>query len=958
MNIKDLTTESIAALIVKKVGETFDVNDEISSPIKFDKDLEIKDNTGGESLAVEAKAGTSVDIKVIWPSTKGYEKNEGFLNHFKLDDFFNDAAAHDQLLFGFLIGGEAEASANANFKYSFLEAGASLKAGVDASYGMIKAYHRDTKVGEVLEDFLRHTRLPANIIDVPAVGHVTIMEYGGYLSIGATLGIGYELVGTPSLKLHSLELSEKFKLNLLGRLGLTAGIAGSFRIEARKSKEKEGWINLVVKKADEKKFGIAADVSIGFDHQLKGLPEKKEELLEALLGLKAANWINLFKKIKRYTDDQELKKYLDNLSKYYIEKLTDVIFDQLPTDVSKKATDFIGSVLESYQQLDDYAIEIFDRFYKPGEDAILQKVANVLKPLKSLNSLEELKGKLLSEELVDIIHILTDGKPLDWLLGQIEINGEKLDSLEEIKKRACNALELIQNEAHKKLQDVIKKAKELFPIEDLLKELKEKLDTDYLKSEANKKINGLVERLIGDTINSLSNSKLGQAVEELHDALEGVDNFLDNIYEKLGASLNQALLFQLHAAYNRTNLDNALIDVDINLGNSTGKDLLKEAGLGRFGKILSNYDPETVHINYGKLTHEIHRESTLSINVVGWHRQFNYNKLTHLIAKSEQRIETSGRGQVTINTDLILKASHFKEKNGEKVFSNMLMKFIGNSVGVENLDEETKEYLINVITRMTATYELVIDDPNTTAEELSQYLSFAKDFGFEKYNIDLLSFFRTTLPSDDEGNYGETSFKYELCFSEKGLRAIFTKKLDEKFLSRFIREVMWASLLSRGERYADIGWCYTSSEAYTFWKTEGGYNFQKKAPKRSFPIPKPRNGKLIRFYKEQVQLDHYQVRTLDNLYYIEENLIKWYMELNKLIFQKNISPGNFKKNLDKFNSAMSKYDDSEDLNKNTFFSLLDAIIKESGKKSIRNSSLIVTSKLSDQEKEYTKCLLA
>jgi hypothetical protein len=44
-------------------------------------------------------------------------------------------------------------------------------------------------------------RLPANVSAPLAADEVIVFEYGGYLQFNASLGVGYELSGAPSLRL-------------------------------------------------------------------------------------------------------------------------------------------------------------------------------------------------------------------------------------------------------------------------------------------------------------------------------------------------------------------------------------------------------------------------------------------------------------------------------------------------------------------------------------------------------------------------------------------------------------------------------------------------------------------------------------------------------------------------------------------------------------------------------------
>src|SRR5688572_7809236 len=87
------------------------------------------------------------------------------------------------------------ASARAKFKYSLLSANVSLEAGADAQYALIRSYPAATTVELALRNFFHELRLPANVAGPLDEDEVIVLEYGGYLKLGASVGFGYEMGG-------------------------------------------------------------------------------------------------------------------------------------------------------------------------------------------------------------------------------------------------------------------------------------------------------------------------------------------------------------------------------------------------------------------------------------------------------------------------------------------------------------------------------------------------------------------------------------------------------------------------------------------------------------------------------------------------------------------------------------------------------------------------------------------
>ncbi len=110
----------------------------------------------------------------------------------------------DRLLLVLTVGANADVNLSTRFQYSILTATASLEAGADASYALIRSYPSTTPAVNLLTDFFKALRLPANVTTPLAQDEVIVFEYGGYLNFNAGLGMGYRINGAPSFEIGQL----------------------------------------------------------------------------------------------------------------------------------------------------------------------------------------------------------------------------------------------------------------------------------------------------------------------------------------------------------------------------------------------------------------------------------------------------------------------------------------------------------------------------------------------------------------------------------------------------------------------------------------------------------------------------------------------------------------------------------------------------------------------------------
>jgi hypothetical protein len=922
--------------------------------------------TGGQSFALGApdsvklgiKAATSVRLVPLWAASA--PERLRLLEAYGLGSYFSPAENHaDRLLVLFTVGASADGSVSGTFKYNVLSLNTSLDAGADASYALVRSYPLGVAARALVNDFFRGLRLPANVSAPLAEGEVIVFEYGGYLRFNASLSAGYELSGAHSFEISQLAFSEKYAFSLLGKLSLSASVAGRFKVEVRQGTG-DGWTRVTVRKSNTRTFSLAADVDASATFEQEGLPEAPDEFISALIGLNSKNWLNMFTRVSELTDFKNLEAYLDELAKSFIEKYTEKAFDAL---ADRTALDEmlarVNRVVAAYNDLGDHAVALFDRYFDVARGAVDDRLETSLRAVQDAADWDAIKARLNSpggEILWDIVNQLTEGDPLGWMLGRINLGGQSVNSLDELKQRADKALDLIQNQAHGEIRRLVALAKSEFPLDRFLRELGNINWTD-LKNMADRRLVGFVERLIGKSVAGLSNSELGKVVTKLHEILDSIEHFKTTLYAKARAALDESFQFHLHLEYSRAAERDALLDFELDLNTEAGRRLMKAAGHGDFGRVLVEYGTGAVRLREGVLTHKVTKQSTLSVNVVGWHLDWHYQGLDRIITQAEQRLIPAGNGGLNVISTFDLQKESERKRNGERVYTNLLLRFIGESKGKVEFDAANQQYLVDAITGMSARYNLVIDDPSTTQQELAQYLSFADDFGLTTSDEATEAALVPLLPTDAQGNYGDLSVKYDVRFTEDGLRSLFAQQFapsDEVFVRRVMRLITLANYVNKEPGLAALAWSYWTPGVREVWAANPA-TFMSHSTLTLEPIaPSPFKNLAA---PPRVVAHKSDLEVLNLFYRIEDDLIDGLRDLSAILQAPGrISPREFEKRLGAFGRALKNYD-NVDKGENTVFAVFDKLIQRSAPMGVyRGSSLTITSQLDG--KKTTKMLIA
>jgi hypothetical protein len=889
------------------------------------------------------KADGSAKLVPVWRTSAALIKQYGLASYF--------AANTDDVVLAFTVGASAEGKFSGQMRYAALSATASLEAAGDVSFAFCTPFPGDTPLKALVEGCFGRVRLPAAVQAAPKPGEVVKFEYGGYLNLGVTVSAGYEMTGTPSIDIGQLVLSEKYALSVLGKVALGAQIGGFFGVEVRAATDTAGkvmpaWARVIVRKTRVSEFTFAADVSVGVTSELKGLPDSPHEFLGALLGVNVKNWLNLVERVRTLTDFDQLIAELDHMA---VEFLMDWLQKEIGPDTLPELLAKVEKVVTQYENIEDTLITALDRYFDRITDPALgSDIGRALAKLSKLPSWDDLKGDV--DPIVwKLVTELTDGDPLGWILNK---------AVSALQKRASGLIELGQNAAHAELRALIHFAKSQYGVQPLFDELA-KLDTvPKLKAEAETRLGGLVQRLLGDDIVKLQNSQLGAVVTRLHAVLDRLDGFEKDVYAKITEATKQTATLNAHVEYRRAADDEALIDIAINTATDEGRALLHAATLGDFQQALSSFKPDVVKLNQGRLTHNLVKSSAVSVNVIGWHAGWHFQGMEKLILHTDQQIVTDDSGALTVYTTIDLTKERSRQRNQEKAFTSFLLRFLGESRGVitpdPSQDEASRQYLIDTITQMSAQYALGFADDRTSLDELSYYLSFARDFGIVDASIQP-SALAALMPLQGADNFGRTSVTYDVRYQDAGLTRLFNHRLDEAFIRRVMRQVILGAYLKAGGELESLGWVYWTPGVFAKWQADrqsiislGSLEFKPIAPSPFTGLPAPRSATL----------QPARQRVLDVLYSIENGLVAGLLRLEGLIADakggQKISPHAFENALGAFGRSLQLIDDFGE-SVNTTFAVFDALL--TGVDGAKRASML-TLKSQAAARPVTKVLVA
>jgi hypothetical protein len=828
------------------------------------------------------------------------------------------------------VGGKADLSAAGSFQYNILTVGATVNAGTDARFVCARSYPRTESLLDILEHFFSHLALPGTLLAAPQKGELYSLELGGYLKLGVNASAGYSIKGTNDFGLGTLKLSEAYGLSVLGKLGVTAQIAGRFSVQVRAGAI-DGWANVQVFRKRATDLQFAADVNVTASSKLSGLPASGKEFVGALVGVNAKNWLNLVfsavDKAGQLPSVDALKQKLDGLADIYISKYANQAIGAV-LDGTPAAAQLLGrlqKVVDSYQKLDSSAITLFDRYFDAGTQKADQLVA-ALGKISNLASLKDFEGEV-DPVVWNVFQQLTGGDPLTAILQ---------DSVTAVQKKVDDTLALVKDDAHAEIRNFIAVAKSQLGLDPLIDQIAKFDSVDKLKAQASDEVQHFVQRLTGQVFDKIPTKQLQPVFDMAKKISDGTAAFWKYFDDALAAASSQSYSLDLNAAWDRSDETTALIDVEINLNDSRGRAFLKSAGAGDFTDILANYNPQLVRLNKGNLTHNLQSSQGVKINIVGWHLDYQYENSFKVLTQADQQIQPTAGGGLNVFTTIDMQAQKKRRrkttKAEEQLNTNFTLRLIAetsNIIDGSKFDKEHQQYLIDVVTGADASYLMSFTDTNTTPDKLDEALDFARVVGLDRVGATVPAL-KPILPKGD--SYGAIDAEYRVMFTKAGLKDLFSTTFDDQSIRKILKPIVLANYY-RHPTLSVVGWMYVNDSVKKVYDGDP-INFVNSTSVLSDALPSLHPESPIPGIPPQVHVDISIDKTnrtlVDSLYRVEASLIDAFLHLQSLAQSaqpgSEISTDDLTKAEDKFGKVLNSFDQST-LGDNTTFAVIDGLIQ-------------------------------
>ena len=698
------------------------------------------------------------------------------------------------------------------------------EAGGGVEYERFKLYESNDTVVQILLDLFRTMTLPQQVdqlSDVPAPGELILLRYDGYLGLSAGLSWGYSFAGSRDIDVNALSLDFEYAMRLATSISVGYRLAGSFDIEARRGDSNEAdenkWVRFVVRKSRQSQVNFAADFGFETDLKLDGLSETADDFLTKLMGGNAERVLQGLEKASQYTDLDQLRSAVeDRLTKALIDDLSMKWIDQALGDTDVVAV--LGRIEKAVKRHNDLDARIIHLY----ED-VLQKVPGLDRINEVLETISELQDPATLENLVAKTST-SDVHRQAWSLirrfwdDRIHEVLSSSDEITRVGEFARTARTFMTDEGFEDVRSVIsslQEASHLNPVFDKLKSFDTPME---LRREADERLKGVVERVVGKAFDELDDSDLGASLEKLHTALDKIQDFKGKVYGKiLNKAAAQSFSAELAYHYSRNDSRKALLDVEINLGHPEGSALANLASHGKFADLLERYDTNVVRVRSGLLTHKLQKTSQLKINLFGW----GYTSLAEIVSETEHAIESQDRGLLHVYTTSAAvrqRTQRGREASLETTTSNFLFRAITEKLQEARdpsaVDPKTKNFLADTLRDLSVTYDLTIDDPETKPKELRQYLAFAELTGLIKNGQEYID----QLESEFPAGLGRVKASYVVSFDAAGVMYAFAR--SKKQLRAQARAIMRHYIAAKytGMRLVDhagpIGFAYLEGRGF------------------------------------------------------------------------------------------------------------------------------------------------
>jgi hypothetical protein len=405
----------------------------------------------------------------------------------------------------------------------------------------------------------------------------------------------------------------------------------------------------------------------------------------------------------------------------------------------------------------------------------------------------------------------------------------------EITTIAQKTLDFLNGGWQTRLRDLIDELKSQFHLDQIFSALDQYDSKDKLLNLADTKLQGVVEKLLGEAWDQIKSSGAAQAAQDLRKALNAVNDFKNNWYTKITSAIDQSFGLSVNYVYTTTTSNDCLIDVEIDVSTVRGQELLNAAVHGQFSTVFDNSNLSLLRVNQGALTHQLTKSSQLQINVFNW----DTKRIVDVLSQTVNSVEVQPTGLVNVFTT----TASIKERSTSKgcsLESNFVMNLVGeaarSSAGATPQDLAQGKYLVAAVRKFGVTYNFGVTRNLTTASQLTHLLQLAERVRLIKNAAGTA----VSLDTQFSKGLGTVSASYVVNYDGDGILDAFQVAQGDalKAIVRdTCRQLVSARLIAtqKGGYLEDVGFAYLAGANYTTYVQEGFTKF--KEANATFQLP-------------------------------------------------------------------------------------------------------------------------
>lgn len=636
-----------------------------------------------------------------------------------------------------------------------------IKTGAQLGYARLVHGQQSETARALLERVFRGLQLPQSINAPLAVGETVALSYGGSLSFTSVLTWGYELSGTQRFDLGELSGSIAYAAKLGPRLTVTAGLSGEFRFQAVGIPAQPGWVRLSVHKAGDRFAGAALDFGATVSYDVEGLDRSFYETVGMLFGLDPQSIAKAIQQAGDLTSIDGLRSAAGDLLKNEIDAL---VAKWVPQGIA--ATDFtmfaarLGRAANAYAGLESHVHAFLADNDNVGQstDTLVQKIAEHATPANLAQALGNAQSPFWQ-------------KLSAWFGPQAEEWLAKLDPASAATKALAELQDQVLAATDAGVHDLIAVIDPAGKARDLLDKLRAIQNPEQVAAIVDEQIEALIAQLLEQPFAELAkNQHLVATLAKLQDVVGKIEKLQQDWPEIVKKAAHGKFTAEFTASYKRATSNDRLLSARFNLDPtnpkySTALRLYKKALEGDF-TVLLNEDPDLVKLERGQIETKLSRETTLGITIFGQSATSSF-KLTQ---ESTLALENGDSGQIAVDTT----RTAAQTKNTSSWFGDRESKMseLALLMSAPLVTDASGGRFFESHLSLGVTYDVSLEDSETSPAELREYLDFAQQLGLTT-SAEQLADSITELTGGGP-NLGKLTAKYAVSLAPKALQEVFT----------------------------------------------------------------------------------------------------------------------------------------------------------------------------------------